>query len=117
MSEHFFFYAALAFIIMHEMDAVRCREWRIFPGLSLLPDALGFKVFMAAHIPLFMWLFRALAQETGRAQLIFGLDVFFMVHFGLHVLFLWHPKNEFKDWVSWGIIVGAGVCGGVDLVV
>jgi len=33
------FYLALSFMIIHEMDAVRCREWRIFPGLSRLNES------------------------------------------------------------------------------
>ncbi len=44
--QHLFFYLAISFILMHEMDAIRCKEWRIFPLLSMLNDDLGFKVFM-----------------------------------------------------------------------
>ncbi|MEL7248545.1 MAG: DUF6713 family protein [Bacteroidota bacterium] len=46
-----YFLLALAFILMHEIDAIRCREWRIFPGLFLLPDRTGMIVFQALHIP------------------------------------------------------------------
>jgi hypothetical protein len=53
MPEHLFFYVGLSFIFLHEMDAIRCREWRIFPGLSLLNERLGFIVFMWAHLPLY----------------------------------------------------------------
>ncbi|WP_410528128.1 DUF6713 family protein [Sphingobacterium sp. IITKGP-BTPF85] len=42
---------------MHEMDAVRCKEWRIFPGLALLKESWGYAVFMLAHIPLFYSLY------------------------------------------------------------
>jgi uncharacterized membrane-anchored protein len=45
-----------------------------------------------------------------------GFDIFMMVHLFLHLLFLQHKKNEFKDWISWSIIVGAGVCGLIDLI-
>ncbi|MFD2569233.1 DUF6713 family protein [Spirosoma soli] len=38
MPDEIFFYLGLAFLTTHELDAVRCREWRIFPGLSLLND-------------------------------------------------------------------------------
>ena len=44
-----------------------------------------------------------------------GLDVFFVIHVVLHALFLLHKKNEFKDWISWTIILGAGVFGLADL--
>ncbi len=115
MNDHLSFYLGLTFILMHEMDAVRCKEWRIFPGLSLLNDIWGYRIFMLAHIPLFFFLFRGLAQpDNGR--LIFGLDVFFVIHVVLHALFLIHKKNEFKDWISWTIILGAGMFGLLDMV-
>jgi L-cystine uptake protein TcyP (sodium:dicarboxylate symporter family) len=69
---------------------------------------------MLAHIPLFFLLFVWLSQPDN-SRLIFGLDVFFVIHVGLHLLFLLHKKNEFKDWISWTIIVGAGMFGLADL--
>lgn len=114
MVEHHFFYLALAFILMHEMDAIRCREWRIFPGLSYLDDTWGLRVFLLAHIPLYYFLLFPLGQEHPEG-LIKGLDIFFIIHVGLHGLFLLHPKNEFKDGLSWGIIIGAGLFGALDL--
>ena len=104
----------LTFILMHEMDAIRCKEWRIFPGLSLLNDVWGYRIFMLAHIPLFFFPFSGLSQLDS-SRLISGLDIFFVIHVGLHLLFLLHKKNEFKDWISWTIILGAGVFGLADL--
>ena len=115
--EHSFFFAGLAFIAMHEMDAIRCKEWRIFPGLSLLNDRLGFQIFMWAHVPLFAFLFWGLLGKEDNNSLIFGLNVFFIIHLLLHILFLKHPKNEFKDWLSWSIIIGAALFGFLDLIV
>ena len=115
MNNHFFFYMGLTFILMHEMDAIRCKEWRIFPGLSLLNDVWGYRIFMLAHIPLFFFLFSGLSQLDS-SRLISGLDIFFVIHVGLHLLFLLHKKNEFKDWISWTIILGAGGFGFFDIV-
>ena len=42
---------------LHEMDAIRCREWRIFPGLSLLSDKIGHVLFVFAHLPLFYFIY------------------------------------------------------------
>jgi hypothetical protein len=116
MANHFFFYFGLTFIIMHEMDAVRCKEWRIFPGLSFLNDNWGYRVFMLAHIPLFFLLFWKLSDSDFKEQFIQGLNIFFIIHVGLHLLFLMHKKNEFKDWISWTIISGAGFFGLLDLI-
>lgn len=110
-----FFPTALAFLLLHEMDAVRCKEWRIFPGLSALPDGPGFAVFMWAHVPLYGALVFFLQQPEPMAFMR-GFDIFMIVHLGLHLLFLRHPRNEFKDALSWTFIVGAAVFGALHLV-
>ncbi len=116
MPGHIFFYLGLSFLIMHEMDAMRCREWRIFPGLSLLSGKLGLRIFVFAQIPIFYYIFWRLTADQDTEAFIKGLDIFMIVHLGLHVLFLKHRNNEFVDWISWVIIIGAGVCGLLDLI-
>lgn len=105
------FFIGISFILLHEMDAIRCHEWRIFPGLSLLNAQLGFVLFMLAHVPLFTWLIYFVGNPSFRK----GFDIFLLIHLGLHLVFLKHPKNEFKDWISWTIISGAAICGAIDL--
>jgi hypothetical protein len=112
-----FFYLGLSSLIIHEMDAVRCKEWRIFPGLSLLDDNWGFKIFMIAHVLLFYLLFWGLIEKSDNSQIKYGLDIFSVIHVGLHFLFLKHKKNEFKDWVSWTIILSAGIFGLIDILI
>ncbi len=65
MTGHGFFYLAATFMLLHEMDAVRCREWRIFPGLSLLGEETGFRVFMLAHLPLCRYFLRKAIFTPG----------------------------------------------------
>lgn len=113
--EHLFFYLALAFILVHEMDAVRCREWRIFPGLSRLGDRTGYGVFTLLHLPLYALLFWGLWGRPDSGTLVRGLDLFFILHVGLHLLFLRHPENQFRDLFSWSLISGAGIFGLLDL--
>ncbi len=115
MTEHIFFYLGLSLLTMHEMDAVRCKEWRIFPGLSMLSDKVGHIVFVFSHVPLFYFVFWRLTHSQNIEAFIYGFNVFMMVHLGLHILFLKHKNNEFKDWISWSIIIGAGLCGLIDL--
>ena len=107
--------AGLALILVHELDAMRCHEWRIFPGLSMLPDRIGRMLFILLHIPLFVFLLVSLTAPVPGRAFIAGLDIFLVVHLGLHLLFLLHPKNEFKDVWSWSIIAGAALCGALDL--
>ena len=116
MIEHGYFYLGLAFLTIHEMDAIRCKEWRILPGLSSLKDQTRYTVFLLAHIPLFVWVFWALHQDPIHANFILGFDLFMLIHIGLHVLLMNHRHNEFKDWRSWTFIIGAGLFGLLDLV-
>lgn len=109
-----FFLAGTALILIHEMDAIRCKEWRIFPGLSLLDDKTGMIIFVFAHIPLLYGLLYEI-QITGE-KFIFGFDIFLIIHFFLHLLFLRNTKNEFKDWISWTFITGPALCGAIDLI-
>lgn len=113
MLTHLFFYLGMCLLLVHEMDAVQRHEWRIFPGLSLLPDKAGYYVFTAIHVPLYLWLYWGLHNnpETWRR----GLDVFFIVHVGLHVVFMRHRHYEFNNLFSWALILGAGVAGALDL--
>ena len=103
-------------MFMHEMDAIRCKEWRIFPGLSMLNDKTGHIVFLFAHIPIFYGLLWQLTNSSDIETFRIGFDIFLIVHLGLHLLFLKHKNNEFKDWISWTIITGSGICGLFDLI-
>ena len=107
-----FIYIAVSFILLHEMDAIRCKEWRIFPLTSFLNDKVGYPVFLMAHLPLYYLVLKSLNNTSVQ----YGLNIFFIVHLGLHVLFLKHPKNEFTDIWSWLPIIGAAIFGGLGLI-
>jgi len=115
--EHFFFYLGLAFLLIHEMDAIRCEEWKIIPGLSLLNDYWGYRIFIILHIPLFFMPLFILSDINLSKNLIFGLSVFFIIHFLLHLLFLKHRNNKFNDWFSWIIISLTGIFGLMNLII
>lgn len=76
MAEDTFFYLGLSLLTMHEMDAIRCREWRIFPLLSLLSDKAGYIVFVFAHIPLFFFIFYQLTSNQDPEEFRKGLNFF-----------------------------------------
>lgn len=115
--EHLLFFIGFSFLIVHEMDAIRCKEWRIYPGLSLLSDKLGQLIFIFAHIPLFFLVFYQLTYTSDSDGFIKGFDIFMIVHVALHLLFIRHKNNEFKDWISWMLIIGSGLFGLVDLLI
>lgn len=112
------FFIGLAFILTHEMDAIKCHEWRIFPLLSKLDDKMGYLLFTGAHILLYLLLLWYLyADYTPNQPLLRGLNIFFIVHLLLHLAFRKHPQNEFKSAFSWFLIVGTAVAGTADLLV
>jgi hypothetical protein len=117
MAEHFLFLIGISFLIVHEMDAIRCKEWRIYPGLSLLSEKSGQIFFIFAHIPLLFIMFYQLIFISNNNAFIKGFDIFMIVHIGLHLLFLRHKNNEFRDWISWTFILGAGLFGLTDLLI
>ncbi len=53
MTSHFFFLLGFCFLLVHEMDAVRCREWKILPGLNRMEEEAGYLAFTALHVPLY----------------------------------------------------------------
>jgi hypothetical protein len=115
MAQHLFFSIAFSCLLTHEMDAIRLREWKIFPILTTLPDAQGYSAFTALHVPLYALLLWGLLSPGASASIINGLDIFCMVHVGLHVVFHNHRHNHFRSWFSWALILGAGLAGAIDL--
>jgi hypothetical protein len=114
---HPFFFLGFAVLLVHEMDAVRLGEWRIFPLLRSLRNEAGYAAFTAPHVPIYALLLAGLFGGGGASSaLIVGMDAFFVVHVALHVVFRNHPENRFGSAFSWSLIAGAGACGLIDLV-
>ena len=109
-----FYLLMLSFLFVHELDAVHKHEWRVLPLTSFLPDEIGRRVFVVAHVPLFfaIFYFGELNPISGVAT---GLSIFAIIHVGLHWLFRKHPAYEFNTVLSWGLICGAGLFGALHL--
>lgn len=43
----------ITLLLIHEMDAIRTKEWRMFIVLKDMPDEKAYKIFTLAHIPLY----------------------------------------------------------------
>jgi len=117
MTEHYFFYIGFTFILIHEMDAIRLQEWKMFPILSGLKEKTGYFIFTSLHLPLYGLLFWGLSgSQSLVSNLILGLDIFFIVHLTLHLLLIKHKNNKFRNFFSWGIIILTGLFGFLDLI-
>lgn len=117
MLSHPFFVLGFCFLLVHEMDAIRCKEWRIFPVTSRMEDESGYRAFTAVHVPLYALLLWALFGGDGtNPWLVAGLDVFFVVHVLLHLIYINHPEYRFRSTFSWTLILGTGILGALDLI-
>lgn len=116
MLSYLFFALGFALLLVHEMDAIRLAEWKIFPWLSGLGEETGYRVFAALHVPLYALVSLGLVRGGGESgALIRGLDAFFVVHVGLHWVFRNHPENRFRSVFSWALILEAGACGAAGI--
>lgn len=111
------FYIGLSLLFVHEMDAVRRNEWKMFIYLSTLKPEIECTVFSLLHVPFFFLILWGLfsANQDFRHYFIMFLNLFFIIHFLLHLAFIRHPKNEFKSVFSWFIISGMFLMGVVNV--
>jgi hypothetical protein len=116
-SQELVFALTFGLLTTHELDAVRCFEWRVLPITRWMPEQIGMTTFIVLHIPLFAWLasvcWHSNAANRHLARQLFSC--FAIVHVGLHWLFRNDPNYFFQGWLSNGLIIGAGLAGGVFL--
>lgn len=113
----FLFYLAFATLVAHELDAVHKHEWRLLFILRGMPDGSARRAFVLIHIPLLATLFWLVAHpvESTRFWTMLSLDVFIVVHAGLHWRLSKHPKYEFHTLYSRFIIYGAAALAATHL--
>jgi len=111
------FYIGLSLLFVHEMDAVHRNEWKMFRYLSTLKPKTGYAIFSLLHVPFFILIFWGLfsANQGFRNDLIMVLNLFFIIHFFLHLVFIRHHNNEFRSVFSWFIISGMFLMGMFNL--
>ncbi len=113
---HPYFLLGFCFLLTHEMDAIRCKEWKVFPVTSRMGEEAGFVAFTALHVPLYALILWGLFGGDGvNRGLLVGLDVFFVGHVVLHLWFINRPEYRFRSAFSWTLILGAGAFGAIDL--
>lgn len=96
------FLTCIAWLFAHELDAIKQHEWRILPLTSWMNDTVGYHVFVLMHIPLLAVIILAIPSRPFQI----GMDIFLIVHAGLHILFRNHPAYTFDDPLSRLLIFG-----------
>jgi hypothetical protein len=112
------FWTNMALLVVHELDAVRRREWRMLPFLNRLEDKAAYRAFVLLHAPIvvaFLWL---LGHPSANVRLWFQtfVDAFLVVHVGLHHIFRTHEANEFATTLSRRIIQAMALLGAIHLI-
>jgi len=98
----------LSLFLLHEMDAIRRSEWRLFMVLKDMEDSKAYKVFTFLHLFLYVIILSLLFSEY-QIIVFWFLDLFFIIHAILHLFFEKHPRNEFKNTFSRAIIYPMGI--------
>jgi hypothetical protein len=98
----------LSLFLLHEMDAIRRSEWRLFIVLKDMEDDKAFKYFTWIHLPLYTVIL-SLLFSSYQSIAFWVLDIFFIIHTVLHFFFEKHPRNEFKNSFSRSIIYFMGL--------
>ena len=114
MSLEILYCATVATFFTHELDAMRCHEWRVLPVVSLLPERAGMQAFIWLHVPVFLavlWLGEGAVVNGFKL----GFSAFAVIHVGLHWLLRSHPAYEFNNVSSWGLILLTGAFGAAYL--
>ena len=112
------FYIGIVLLFTHELDAISRHEWRMFPFICQLEESLGYRVFVMLHIPLLLLIFWFIAYASESMRYVFQIcmDIFFILHLGIHYLFRSHPKNEFRGTFSTSLIGLTALAGFVHLI-
>ena len=111
------FLLCLSALLVHEMDAVREREWTgLFPFSLIKDDEAAHRVFTGVHVPLYAGLLWLFARRDGRAHAAASvLSAFAVGHAGAHAYFRYREWLGFRSGFSKALIWGAALCGAVDL--
>ena len=71
----FLFFINLSLLVIHEFDAIRRKEWRLFVFLKDLEDELAYQIFTLLHLPFLLLIFWFLTQATAPSQFSFQVIV------------------------------------------
>lgn len=104
----------LSLFLLHEMDAIRHSEWRLFIVLKDMEDSKAYKVFTFIHLPLYTIILSLLFSQY-QTIIFWFIDLFLIIHAILHLFFEKHPRNGFKNTFSRSIIYPMGILAVIHL--
>ena len=101
----------ISLLLLHEMDAIRTKEWKMFFILKDMPDEKAYKIFTLSHFPLYFSTFMVMVHGGHSATNILYLifDIFLIGHSIIHFCFRKKSNNKFSSLFSKAIIYSLGI--------
>jgi len=105
------FIVMLTLLLIHEMDAIRAKEWKMFIVLKNLEDELAYRIFTLAHIPIYFFVLFVLVrvEMPAIAPFKYSVDIFLIIHAVIHYCFRKKPNNGFRSLFSITIIYSLSI--------
>lgn len=102
------FFINFSLILMHEMDAIKCREWRMFIILKDMKENYGYVIFTLLHLPIYFLCLASMFNNINylNSRESIWIDVLLILHSIVHFSFRKNKNNEFNKLFSQFIIYG-----------
>ncbi len=115
----FLFILIISLFLVHEMDSVRNKEWRMMAVLKNMPEDAAFKLYTGLHIPLFFFILFIMVQSGPQMSLAFCIimDVLLVAHTLIHFFFRRHKNNSFESVFSNVLIYIVGVLAIIQFII
>lgn len=117
MLKNYLFILNISLLILHEMDAIRRKEWKLFVILKEMKDETAYLVFSLVHLPLCIIILYFIMNTGNRYYYLFTLivNIFLVFHGGIHLFFRNKSNNQFRGAYSYAIIFGMSVIAALQL--
>lgn len=89
------FWINISLFILHEMDAVKTREWKMMKFMNRMNDDYGHIVFTTLHFPLFIIIF--FLTQYYFLLIVSSTAILFILHQIVHLLFRKHSENRMNN--------------------
>lgn len=103
------FILLITLFLLHEMDAIRAKEWKMFIFLQDLKEEIAYFVFSIIHLPLYFLILFFLFRVRENDTFLIIFDVLMVAHTVVHICFRKHPDNGFHPFYSKAIIYMMGI--------
>lgn len=112
------FIVNLGLLYLHQLDATRRKEWKMFIILKDMPEEKAYVVFSLLQLPLLCLILFMFLQPVIYVHIVLYvlLDVFYVLHCVVHYVFKKHKNNRFDSRYSKLLINAMGWLGAIHLI-